>query len=152
MKSSWKVEFSTLGCLATICAIQYLGAWYWYAGPYLVVNAWLVLYTWLQHTHPDVPHYGSDKFTFLKGALSTVDRPYPYIVDELHHHIGTTHVLHHMNYSIPHYRAQEYTREIKKVLGDYYLYDPMPIHKAVFRSAKECVFVGSVEGTQHYQK
>lgn len=152
MKPSWKVEFSTLGCLATICTIQYLGVWYWYLGPYLGVNAWLVLLTWLQHTHPDVPHYGSDKFTFLKGALSTVDRPYPYIVDELQHHIGTTHVLHHMNYSIPHYRAQEYTREIKKVLGDFYLYDPMPIHKALLRSAKECVFVGSVEGRQFFQK
>ena len=152
MKPSWKIEFSTLGCLTTICTIHYYRLWYWYLGPYLVVNAWLVLYTWLQHTHPDVPHYGTDDFTFLKGALSTVDRPYPYIIDELHHHIGTTHVLHHMNYSIPHYRAQEYTREIKKVLGENYLYDPMPIHKALFRSAKECVFVESVEGTQFFKQ
>ena len=152
MKPSWKIELSTAGCLVTICIISYYGLWYWYIGPYLVVNSWLVLYTWLQHTHPDVPHYGEDKFTFLKGALSTIDRPYPYIIDELHHHIGTTHVLHHLNFSIPHYRAQEYTKEIKKVLGEYYLYDPMPIHKALFRSARECVYVESVEGTQYYKK
>ena len=151
MKPSWKVELSTLGCLATIGIITYLGLWYWYIGPYMIVNAWLVLYTWLQHSHPDIPHYGSDDFSFLKGALSTVDRPYPYIVDILHHHIGTTHVLHHMNYSIPHFRAQEYSEAIKLVLGDFYLYDPMPIHKALFRTAKECVFVKSVDGTQLYQ-
>ena len=53
-----------------------------------------------------------------------------------------------MNYSIPHYRAEEYTEEIKKVLGENYLYDPMPIHKALLRSAKECVYVISlVQGT-----
>ena len=28
-----------------------------YAGPYLFVNFWLVLYTWLQHTDVDVPHF-----------------------------------------------------------------------------------------------
>ena len=27
-----------------------------YFGPYVVVNVWLVLYTWLQHTDTDVPH------------------------------------------------------------------------------------------------
>ena len=64
--------------------------------PYLVVNCWLVGYTWLQHTHPEVPHFGDDSFTWLRGALSTVDRPYPWLYDELHHHIGTTHVLHHL--------------------------------------------------------
>lgn len=152
MKPSFKVEASTAGCLATVGLITHFGLWYWYLGPYLIVNAWLVLYTWLQHSHPDIPHYGSDDFSFLKGALSTVDRPYPYIVDILHHHIGTTHVLHHMNYSIPHFRAQEYSEAIKLVLGDFYLYDPMLIHKALFRTAKECVFVKSVDGTQLYAK
>ena len=29
-----------------------------YIAPYLVTNGWLVLYTWLHHTHPDVPHMG----------------------------------------------------------------------------------------------
>jgi omega-6 fatty acid desaturase (delta-12 desaturase) len=57
-----------------------------------------------------------------------------------------------MNYSIPHFRAQEYSEAIKLVLGDFYLYDPMPIHKALFRTAKECVFVKSVDGTQLYAK
>jgi omega-6 fatty acid desaturase (delta-12 desaturase) len=59
--------------------------------------------------------------------------------------------MHHVNYTIPHYRAQEYTVELKKVLGEQYLYDPMPIINATLRCAKECVYVKSVEGTQFYE-
>ena len=150
MKPSWKVELSTVGCILTLLIITYTNTWYWYIGPYLIINAWLVLYTWLHHTHQDVPHYGLDSFTFLNGALSTIDRPYPYIIDELHHHIGTTHVLHHINYSIPHYRAIEYTHEIKKILGEYYLYDPTPIHIALYRTARYCVYVNSLVGIQYF--
>jgi len=32
-------------------------------------NAWLVLYTWLQHTDPSVPQYGEDEWTWVKGAI-----------------------------------------------------------------------------------
>merc|ERR1711924_47819 len=45
-------------------------------GPYLWVNFWLVLYTWLQHTSPEVPHFGDDEWTWVRGALCTIDRPY----------------------------------------------------------------------------
>jgi fatty acid desaturase len=151
MKPTFKVELSTLGCLTTIGLLIYYQMVTAYIGPYLVTNAWLVLYTWLQHTHPDVPHYGPEDFTFLKGALSTLDRPYPWLIDQMHHHIGTTHVLHHVNYSIPHYRAEEYTREIKKVLGDAYLFDNTPIWKAAFIAARKCVYVEGLTGTQYYK-
>jgi fatty acid desaturase len=151
MKPSWKIELSTLGCLTTIGLLVYYNLVHAYFGPYLVVNAWLVLYTWLHHTHPDVPHYGPEDFTFLKGALSTVDRPYPWLIDQMHHHIGTTHVLHHVNSSIPHYRAEEYTREIKKVLGPAYLFDNTPIWKAAFITARKCVYVEGLTGTQYYK-
>ena len=66
-----------------------------YGGPLIIVNAWLVLYTWLQHTDVDIPHLGSGDFSFMKGAFLTVDRPYEKIlfglVDFLHHKIGSTH-------------------------------------------------------------
>ncbi len=142
---------STIGCLTTIGLLLYYNLVREYVGPYLVVNAWLVLITWLQHTHPNIPHYGADEFTFLKGALSTVDRPYPWLIDHLHHHIGTTHALHHINYSIPHYRAQEYTREIKKVLGAEYNFDNTPIWKAALIASKKCVYVEGLNGVQYYK-
>ena len=61
--------------------------------------------TWLQHTDTHVPHYGEDEWDWLRGAVTTVDRPYPWLIDELHHHLGTTHVCHHLFHTIPHYHA-----------------------------------------------
>jgi len=154
----WKVNASACGCAAVLAMLVAWGmatSWVeplrWYVGPYLVVNFWLVLYTWLQHTHPDVPHYGSESFTWLRGALSTIDRPYPWIVDELHHHIGTTHVLHHINHKIPHYHAQEATQALKQLLGPLYRYDPVPIWKAAYVAARECSYVSGLEGVQYFR-
>ncbi|KAK7681610.1 hypothetical protein QCA50_015343 [Cerrena zonata] len=45
-----------------------------YLVPYLWVNHWLVLITFLQHTDPILPHYRAPEFTFARGALCTLDR------------------------------------------------------------------------------
>ena len=71
-----------------------------YVGPYLVCNFWLVLYTWLQHTDVDVPHFEGDDWSLLKGAFMTIDRPYGAVFDFLHHKIGSTHVAHHINHTV----------------------------------------------------
>lgn len=117
-----------------------------YGGPLIVVNAWLVLYTWLQHTDVDVPHYSQDDHSFVKGALHTIDRPYdkmdPWgVIDFLHHKIGTTHVAHHFDSTIPHYKAQAATDAIKENFPNMYLYDPTPIPEAVWRISKGCASV-----------
>jgi fatty acid desaturase len=114
-----------------------------YGGPLLVVNAWLVLYTWLQHTDVDVPHFSDDNHDFVKGALHTIDRPYnkmdPFgLIDFLHHQIGTTHVAHHFDCTIPHYKAQIATDAIKEKFPEFYLYDPTPIPQALWRVARGC--------------
>jgi len=114
-----------------------------YGGPLIVVNAWLVLYTWLQHTDVDVPHYSQDNHNFVKGALHTIDRPYDKLdpwgfIDFLHHKIGTTHVAHHFDSTIPHYKAQVATDAIKEAFPNMYLYDPTPIPEAVWRISKGC--------------
>lgn len=98
-----KVWISDVGVLAMVAG---LAAWAstagamqvaaLYGGPYMVVNAWLVLITWLQHTEVDVPHFEADNWNFIKGALHTVDRPYGKVLDFLHHRIGSTHVAHHV--------------------------------------------------------
>eukprot|EP00916_Digyalum_oweni_P021278 GHVL01035367.1.p1 GENE.GHVL01035367.1~~GHVL01035367.1.p1 ORF type:complete len:736 (+),score=67.25 GHVL01035367.1:2186-4393(+) len=123
----------------------------WYICPYLVVNLWLVLYTWLQHTHPDIPHYGEESFTFMRGALSTVDRKYPFLIDEMHHHIGSTHVLHHIDSKIPHYHAQEATLAIKEVLGTFYRHEPKGIFRSLLETSRTCHYVNAIEGVQFYQ-
>lgn len=115
------------------------------------VPKWLVLYTWLQHTHPEIPHYGENEWSWLTGALSTVDRPYPWLIDELNHHIGTTHVLHHLFPEIPRYHAVEATNAIKQYLGDQYIYDKTPILSAMWYTASKCHYVDDVSGIQYYK-
>jgi len=143
-----KVVQSTAGVGA---ALAFLGLWArssgWgvvmalYGGPYLVVNMWLILYTWLQHTDVDVPHLHDKEFTYMRGAFLTIDRPYPPLIDWLHHRIGTTHVAHHIDCTIPHYHGREATDAIAKTFPDAYLYEPTPIHMALWRVACNCIAV-----------
>jgi len=143
-----KVFLSDIGIVATFIVLY---KWYsieglfpvlaTYVGPYFVVNFWLVFITWLQHTDVDIPHFDTDNWTWAKGALLTVDRPYPAILDWLHHRIGSTHVAHHICSSIPHYNARAATESVKKAFPNHYLYDPTPIHEAMWRVARKCLVV-----------
>ncbi|KAJ3152548.1 Delta(12)-fatty-acid desaturase [Geranomyces variabilis] len=122
-----------------------------YVIPYLNVNAWLVLITFLQHTDPQVPHFADSEWNYLLGAISTVDRDYG-VLNHFFHHIGDTHVAHHIFSTMPHYHAEEATAAIKKFLGPYYLYDKTPIAKAVWNSYTTCKFVedeGDVKWFKH---
>lgn len=148
-----KVYQSDIGC-----AVVAAGALVWaacngvgemmvlYGMPLIVVNAWLVLYTWLQHTDVDVPHFTDSDHNYVKGAFHTIDRPYdkldPWgIIDFLHHKIGSTHVAHHFDSTIPHYKAQVATDAIKENFPEIYLYDPTPIPEALWRVCKGCAAV-----------
>lgn len=111
-----------------------------YGVPLLVANGFLVLITYLQHTHPALPHYDSSEWDWLRGALSTVDRDYG-LLNKVFHNITDTHVAHHLFSTMPHYHAMEATKAIKPVLGDYYRFDGTPVYKAIWREAKECVYV-----------
>ncbi|NLD75814.1 MAG: fatty acid desaturase [Acidimicrobiales bacterium] len=112
-----------------------------YVGPLLVVNAWLVAYTWLQHSDHDIPHFDHEDWSWLKGAFQTVDRPYGPVVDLLHHRIGSTHVAHHIDHRIPHYRADEATSAIAAAFPEWYRHDPTPVPKALWRVAGDCLAV-----------
>ncbi|MBA0759849.1 hypothetical protein Gotri_022666 [Gossypium trilobum] len=111
-----------------------------YGVPLLVVNAFLVMITYLQHTHPSLPHYESSEWDWLRGALSTVDRDYG-ILNKVFHDITRIHVAHHLFPTIPHYHAMEATKVIKPILGEYYQFDGTPVYKAIWRELKECVYV-----------
>mmetsp|Transcript_13388 Transcript_13388/g.19146 ORF Transcript_13388/g.19146 Transcript_13388/m.19146 type:complete len:476 (+) Transcript_13388:183-1610(+) len=146
----WKSDIgiaATLGGLFAWAACNGVGeVMALYGGPLLVINAWLVLYTWLQHTDVDVPHFSDKDHTFVKGALHSIDRPYdkldPYgFIDFLHHKIGSTHVAHHFDSRIPHYKAQMATDAIKENFPEIYLYDPTPIPQALWRVCKGCTAV-----------
>jgi len=96
-----------------------------YLAPYLWVNHWLILITFLQHTDPYIPHYRASEFTFPRGALSTLDRNLlgdlgslmGWIGATTTHGISETHVLHHVNSKIPHYNAWEAADVLRKRLA-----------------------------------
>jgi fatty acid desaturase len=147
-----KVWVSSVG----VCAMLGLLGWWassagiatvlaLYVGPYLVVNFWLVLYTWLQHTDVAVPHFEDDEWTWVKGAFMTIDRPYGVVLDFLHHRIGSTHVAHHIDARIPHYNAVKATRALQQHFADLYLYDPTPIPQALWRIATHCNVVSKAD-------
>ena len=82
-KISAKIAASTIGVVATIAyllklstEVGFLTVFLWYTLPYMWCNFWLVTYTWLQHCDPSVPQYGPEEWTWVRGALSTIDRPY----------------------------------------------------------------------------
>ena len=148
-----KVWLSTLGVLGMLCL---LGWWAYsagsivpvlalYVGPYLFVNFWLVLYTWLQHTDVDVPHFAADEWSWVRGAFMSIDRPYGRVFDFLHHRIGSTHVAHHIDARIPHYNAVRATEALKVAFPNLYLYDPTPIPKALWRIATKCNVVSKAD-------
>jgi hypothetical protein len=72
----------------------------------------------------------------VKGAFMTIDRPYGALCDFLHHRIGSTHVAHHVESSIPHYHALEATRALQKAFPQLYLYDDTPVWKALLRERR----------------
>jgi len=121
-----------------------------YVVPYFWVNFWLILYTYLQHTDTRVPHFRGEEWNFIRGALCTIDRDYG-VFNMIHHHIGDTHVAHHLFSQMPHYHAQEATECLKKVLGDYYMTDNTPIMKALWKSWNTCHYVDDNADVVYYQ-
>ncbi|CAN6440512.1 unnamed protein product [Victoria cruziana] len=142
-----QIVVSDLGVLGA-CYVLYslakaCGFWWLvsvYGIPLLIVNGFLVLITYLQHTHPALPHYDGSEWDWLRGALATVDRDYGFL-NTVFHHITDTHVAHHLFSTMPHYHAMEATRAIRPILGEYYHFDGTPIAKAMYREVKECVYV-----------
>lgn len=158
-KWRFRIALSTFGVLLMLAllgaATQRFGAGVVavvYFAPYLWVNLWLVLYTWLQHTDPTVPHYGDEDWTWLKGALCTIDRPYTFF-DWFHHHIGSTHVCHHIFSTLPCYHAQEATHHLREYLKPrgLYNYDATPWPLAAWRVAQTCHFVEGTSKTQYFK-
>jgi len=140
-----QVIWSDFGLALVISAIVYASkqtsfatVMAYYGIPYLLVNHWLVLITFLQHTDPMLPHYRAGEWNFQRGALCTQDRN---IHNFLTHSIANTHVLHHLKSSIPHYHAHDATEALKKVLGDHYLFTEEHWAVSLWKCYSQCRFV-----------
>ena len=147
-----KVVASTAGCACTAYVVY--ATWpvslAYYVAPLLVTNAWLVFYTLMHHTSPGVPHHGDGAWSWLSGAMGTVDRCYG-VFDYVHHNIGSTHVVHHLFSHIPHYHAREATVHVKRALGSAYRHDARNVIQSAWEVATTCHFVDGIDGTQYFR-
>ncbi|KAJ7628802.1 fatty acid desaturase-domain-containing protein [Roridomyces roridus] len=113
-----------------------------YFVPYLLCNHWIVLITFLHHCDPTLPHYRKAAWTFVRGAIGTVDRPIMGWIGRFFFlNVSHDHVAHHLFSSIPFYNQPQVTEHLKRVLGEHYNYDPTPCFRALYRSFTECAFV-----------
>jgi omega-6 fatty acid desaturase (delta-12 desaturase) len=103
-----------------------------------------VAITYLHHTHPDIPHYGAESWTYTKGALATVDRSLGFIGRHLFHEIVDFHVIHHLFPTIPFYKAEEATTAARNILGSLYREQKDEnFYHSFFQTFSSCKFVSS---------
>ncbi|KAL2131185.1 hypothetical protein VTI74DRAFT_5433 [Chaetomium olivicolor] len=142
------IVLSDLG-LAIVGGLVYLAAqavgwkvvFLMYIVPYFWVHHWLVAITYLHHTHPEVHHFEADSWTFVKGALATVDRDFGWVGRHLFHGIIDTHVVHHLFPRIPFYKAEEATEAIKPLLGDLYHREERSFIGSLWTTFTKCKYV-----------
>ncbi|KAF8531018.1 fatty acid conjugase [Gautieria morchelliformis] len=113
-----------------------------YLIPYILANHWVVILTFLQHSDPTIPHYRKGQWTFVRGALATVDRPFLGWAGRFFlHNISHDHTAHHLFSNVPFYNLPQVTDAIKPVLGNHYSYDSTYTFYALWRSFTQCWFV-----------
>ncbi|KAI1348141.1 fatty acid desaturase-domain-containing protein [Xylaria sp. FL0043] len=144
----WDIALSDVGLLAMMGLVYNLGKMYgfhtilWtYILPLMWVNHWIVMITYLHHTHTDLPKYTPESWTYLRGALATVDRDPGFILRHMTHHIIDLHVVHHLFPRVPHYHAQEATDAMKPILGEYYHSDKTSYWGALWNAFTKCQWV-----------
>ncbi|CRK12751.1 hypothetical protein BN1723_007432 [Verticillium longisporum] len=158
-KDALKIIGSDVGLILAGTALYFLGNTFgranlgvWYFIPYLWVNHWLVVITFLQHTDPTLPHYTGEQWNFVRGAAATIDREMGFIGRQLMHGIIETHVLHHYVSSIAFYNADEASEAIKPVMGGHYRSDTrggaLGFVKALYTSKRMCQWVEPSAGAQ----
>ncbi|KAF9066356.1 delta-12 fatty acid desaturase [Rhodocollybia butyracea] len=145
----WGVVASDIG-LISMCLLLY--KWTqttgissflkFYFVPYMLLNHWIIMLTFLQHSDPTIPMYRNRQWSFLRGALSTVDRPLLGWAGRIFlHNAGHDHIAHHLFTNIPWYNQPHVTNILKELLGNDYNYDSTNVFYALYRTSTQCRFV-----------
>ncbi|KAH8817907.1 delta-12 fatty acid desaturase [Flagelloscypha sp. PMI_526] len=155
----WYIIASDVGLLAVIWVLREWTKVYgfsalcnFYVVPWMLTNHWIVLLTYLHHTDPTVPYYRASQWSFVRGAIATVDRPlFGWIGSYFFHNVSHTHVSHHLFSHAPFYNQPAITQAIKPLLGESYNYDSTPIYRALYRTFTECEFIEEDEEIVFYK-
>ncbi|KIP05950.1 hypothetical protein PHLGIDRAFT_107537 [Phlebiopsis gigantea 11061_1 CR5-6] len=143
------VIISNIGIFAMVYAVQLASLKYsfanvvkYYGIPWLCVNHWFVMITYLHHTDPKLPHYRGKEWSFARGAAATFDRDFlGRMGDFFLHGVAHFHVIHHFFPKMPFYHGPEATSYLRKFIGDHYNYSDKPAFKALWENYNECQFV-----------
>lgn len=139
------IALSNIGLTVMASILTYVGPTLvakYYLIPYLLTNHWIVMFTYLHHSDPTIPHYRRTEWSFLRGAAATVDRPLlGWMGRFFFHNISHDHVAHHFFIKAPFWNGPEITKAIRTVLKDDYNYDSTPTFYALYRSFTQCLFI-----------
>ena len=79
----WDVFASNLGMVMALVILTYASCLYgfwnmirFYGIPWMQVNHWIVMITYLHHTDPALPHFRQPAWNFQRGATATIDRDF----------------------------------------------------------------------------
>jgi omega-3 fatty acid desaturase (delta-15 desaturase) len=153
----WDVVVSTFWWTSMLVGLSLFGYFFGitallnlYVVPYIIFVMWLSMVTYLHHTDIEVPWYRNSTWSFVKGALSTVDRKYG-LIEPIHHNIGT-HVVHHIFSKIPHYNLLEANKYLKDAIGEDMYISKEPILKALYKSYINCIYMSDEGEKVYYSK
>jgi len=139
------IIMSNIGLVIMAAILAYAGPSLvarYYLIPYFLVNHWIVMFTYLHHSDPTIPHYRKSEWSFLRGAAATVDRPLlGWMGRFFFHNISHDHVAHHFFIKAPFYNGPQITKALKTVLRESYNYDSTPTFYALYRSFTQCLFI-----------
>ncbi|KAH7890991.1 fatty acid desaturase-domain-containing protein [Phlebopus sp. FC_14] len=115
-----------------------------YLVPYMLVNHWIIMITYLQHTDPSLPRYRNKAWNFQRGAAATIDREFLGVQGRFFlHDVAQTHVIHHFFPKMPWYNGMEATRHLRQKIGEHYSYDTQNPFKALWKNYSFCQYVDS---------
>ncbi|ETW02227.1 hypothetical protein H310_05787 [Aphanomyces invadans] len=137
----WLSGVAIVGYLTLTLGIKTMALYYF--APLFVFASFLVVTTFLHHNDENTPWYGDSSWTYVKGNLSSVDRSYGWLVDELSHNIGT-HQVHHLFPIIPHYKLNDATSHFRKAFPHLVRVSNEPIVPAFFKTLDLFVHYGIV--------
>jgi len=118
---------------------------------YMTSNFWITMISLIHHTDLKIPHLADSEWTWLKGAIATVDRDFGFFINTILHHIHDTHICHHIFPQLPHYHTVEATKYLKPILGKYYTFDDTFFLKALWNAYVYCEFIDDEETIAYFK-
>ena len=89
-----------------------------YAAPLFVFGSWLVVTTFLHHNEENVPWYADEKWDFVRGNLSSLDRHYGWAHDLGRDSMHFKNVTKNITKSVMKNLSKSYIKKFKKSVFD----------------------------------